>query len=207
MEPSHFAANARQRRHAVFLRLLDDLPHPISVLDVGGTVDYWRTVGFHPDVDVLLLNIFPQNNLPAGFKAIVGDARDLSSFPDKHFDVVFSNSVIGHVGGFAEQQRMAREIGRVGRRYFVQTPNHGFPLDWRTLIPGFHWLPASAQAWCFRSMSVGTYPRAPDAVTAKEWATRVRNLRRRELPVCFPGATVQNERVAGLTKSFIVIGR
>lgn len=83
-----------------------------------------------PGAKVTLLNVMPQ----AGIDAVLGDARDLSRYGDGEFDVVFSNSCIGHVGGFEDQLRMAREIRRVGRRYFVQTPNHGLPIDWRILV-------------------------------------------------------------------------
>ena len=49
-------------------------------------------------------------------------------FPDGSFPVVFSNSVIEHVPK-ALQPAFAREIRRVGNRYFVQTPNRFFPIE------------------------------------------------------------------------------
>ena len=150
------------------------------------------------------MNQFPQDDLPSNFSFVIGDARDLSRYPDQSFDLVFSNSVIGHVGDFLEQRRMAREIQRVGRRYFVQTPNHGFPVDWRTLVPFFHFLSPRLQAWCFERMAVGTYPRAADRDKATELAHRIRNVRRYEIPDLFPGATVRNELVFGFTKSFMI---
>ena len=70
-----------------------------------------------------------------------GAARDLSRYSDREFDVVFSNSVINVVGDIWDQERMAKEIGRVGKRYFVQAPNRGFLVDWRTLVLCFHLLP------------------------------------------------------------------
>ena len=41
-------------------------------------------------------------------------------FGEREFDVIFSNSVIEHVGQFADQQRMADEVRRVGEGYWVQ---------------------------------------------------------------------------------------
>jgi hypothetical protein len=99
--------------------------------------------------------------------------------------------------------RTASEIRRVGRCYFVQTPNHAFPIDWRTMVPMFHFLPAAAQTWCFERARVGTYRRARDRIEALHWASRVRNIRRRELALLFPGGTVVHERFGGFTKSFI----
>ena len=98
----------------------------------------------------------------------------------------------------------AREIRRVGVRHFVQTPNHGFPIDWRTLVPGFHFLPATLQAWCFQRFPVGRYARVDDWQAALELATRIRNIRKEDLPVFFPDSKVVCERFLGLTKSFMI---
>jgi Methyltransferase domain len=199
------AARARQRRHELFKRLLDRMPSPISLLDVGGTLAYWQAVGLpsRDNVQIMLLNMEGEPVRPP-FTSVSGDARDLSRYADRSIDVVFSNSVIGHVGSFADQQRMAREIRRVGRRYFVQTPNHGFPIDWRTMVPFFHLLPAPGQAWLFERMRVGTYRRATDREEALHWASRIRNVRRHELSVLFPDGQVVEEKMGCLTKSFIV---
>ena len=168
-------------------------------------MEYWRAVQlpFEREARIELLNTFEQQ-VAAPYKSVVGDARDLSRYGDGEFDVVFSNSVIGHVGSFSDQQLMASEMRRVGRYFFLQTPNHGFPLDWRTLVPFFHFLPVEVQAWCFERFSVGAYCRAGSRAEAIHWASRVRNIRRRELALLFPGGTVVHERFGGFTKSFIV---
>jgi SAM-dependent methyltransferase len=197
--------HARRRRHALFTRLLSTLPRPVRILDVGGTMAYWDALGVPPGpgVQIDLLNVAVEP-VRSPFTSVAGDARDLSMFADQSFDVVFSNSVIGHVGGLSDQLRMASEIRRVGRHYFVQTPNQGFPIDWRTMVPFFHFMPPGLQAWLFERTGVGTYRRARDRAEALHWATRVRNIRRGEVSQLFPGATIVSERVSGLTKSFIV---
>lgn len=53
----------------------------------------------------------------------------MKQFQDNEFDAVFSNSVIEHVGDYEAQRQMANEIMRVGKRYFVQTPNFYFPIE------------------------------------------------------------------------------
>jgi SAM-dependent methyltransferase len=197
---------ARQRRHRLFTGLLPALDRPLKILDVGGVHDYWKRAGDTAPMhaNIVLFNVFSQSDLPANFSSVVGDARDLSRYADRQFDVVFSNSVIGHVGSPQDQLRMAREICRVGVRHFVQTPNHDFPIDWRTLVPGFHFLPASAQAWCFQRFPVGRYAKVDDWHVALELATRIRNVRKADLPVFFPDSKVVCEKFLGLTKSFMI---
>jgi len=202
----HLEEKVRKDRHLLFVDLLSRIGKPFTILDVGGSYDYWRKTDYEAlgNVRIVLLNLFQQDDIGPPFSAEVGDARDLSRYSNQEFDVVFSNSVIGHVGGFADQMRMAREIRRVGKRYFVQTPNHGFLIDWRTLVPCFHFLPAPLQAWCFRHFSVGTYGKIADLATSLEIASRIRNIRRRELQLLFPESTVVPERYLGMTKSFMI---
>lgn len=192
----------RHKRMALFLRLVSGVPKPATLLDVGGTTDFWRDcipAGF----SITLLNLFGQQAV-GDMTVLVGDGCDLTRFKDKSFDIVFSNSVLCLVGGWERQKQMAGEIQRVGRRYFVQTANQNFPLDWRTLVPFFHWLSPSAQAWCFQRMPVGRYKKAQNATEAVEWATRVRDLTAAQCRTLFPEATIVCERAAGLTKSLIL---
>jgi len=51
---------------------------------------------------------------------VKGDPRNIN-FPDEIFDVVFLKFVMEHIGGFEDQKKMADEIRRVGKRYFVQS--------------------------------------------------------------------------------------
>jgi len=59
---------------------------------------------------------------------LLGDALDLR-WPDKYFDAVYSNAAIEHVGDFDSQKRMAAEVMRVGKRWFVTTPNRWYPFE------------------------------------------------------------------------------
>ena len=151
----------------LFLDLARCVSRPATLLDVGGTVTFWH--GRVPDgFAITLLNLFDQDPVDS-VKVMIGDATSLTRFESDSVDIVFSNSVLGHVGDWARQQQMASEIRRVGRRYFVQTPNQGFPLDWRTMIPFIHWLPAEMQAWLFQRIRVGRYPRVKILAQLINW--------------------------------------
>lgn len=78
-----------------------------------------------------------------GFRAMIADGCQLP-FADQSFDVVFSNAVIEHLTPEG-QQRMAREIARVGRSWFVTTPNFWFPVEMHHKLPLFQFLPLGVQ--------------------------------------------------------------
>lgn len=62
-------------------------------------------------------------------------------FPDKSFDICWSNAVIEHVGDFERQLLFLREIDRVSKNAFITTPNRFFPVEVHTRTPFLHYLP------------------------------------------------------------------
>lgn len=205
---SSLAQRFRSQRFQLFEQLLASVPRPVRVLDVGGTSNFWRAVGADHlvrdgDIELVLLN---RDTDPAPLEGVTihpGDATDLSEFDDGAFDVVFSNSVIEHVGGHAEQAAMAREVRRVGRAYWVQTPSYWFPIEPHFHLPGFQWLPNSLRKRIVMRFDTGWYRRIDDPARAEELVTRIKLLRGREMRTLFPGATLHRERVLGLTKSYV----
>lgn len=196
----------RNKRAKLLNKYLKTLKSPIRVLDVGGTMDYWRFINYskYNDFECTLLNIEEVTNLDNGFKFTFGDACDLSIYRKNEFDLVFSNSVINLVGNFERQKKMANEVKRVGKCFFVQVPNKYFPIDWRTLVPFFHFLPIKIQAWFFRTMRVGLYRKISDYKQSIIRAKRVRDLTKKDLIDLFPEASIIPETVFGITKSYIV---
>jgi hypothetical protein len=202
-----FAYKARRKRLEHLLAVIDRAPKPLTILDVGGTDVFWKTMDLaeRDDLNFTVLNIFPAEQPDERFRWIVGDARDLSQFGDGEFDLVFSNSVIEHVGGPADQQRMADEIRRVGKRYFVQTPNRYFPIEPHFLFPGFQFLPERTKVFLLKRFQLGWFPKAKTHEEAVGYAREIQLLSRKEFGAMFPEARLIDERVAGLTKSFMAV--
>jgi len=70
---------------------------------------------------------------------------DLQLNQDGEFDLVFSNSVIEHVGDFERMRQFVHEARRVAKSYWIQTPSKWFPIEPHCGMP-FWWLLASAPA-------------------------------------------------------------
>ena len=66
-------------------------------------------------------------------------------FPDQSFDLVFSNAVIEHILGPGRQEQFAKEIMRVGKSWFVTTPNFWYPFETHHHLPFFQFLPRPVQ--------------------------------------------------------------
>ena len=198
----------RRRRMQRFVRECR-ITADTRVLDIGGTPDNWEFVAIPPRL-VLLNMPRAKAELAGAAQWVAGDGRSLP-FRDSAFDVVFSNSVIEHVGDAASQQRFASEVARVGRTYWVQTPNRWFPVEQHLLTPFVHWLPKRWQAAVVRRFTVWsalTRP-TPDRrdFYIEHFLRDIRLLSGRQVQALFPGARIVRERFLGLTKSLIAVRR
>ena len=199
----------RARRFEFFRGLLDTVPRPVRILDVGGTEAFWHPTGLldDPDLEITICNLSPGDDSVEGrVRFLECDACDLAVFDDDSFEVVFSNSVIEHVGDLGRMGEMAQEVMRVGQRFFVQTPSRHFPLDPHFPFPFFQFLPVPARAVLLRVLPLAWVGRIHDPGHAREVATSVRLLSERELRGLFPGAGIYKERLFGLTKSLTAYG-
>ena len=172
-----------------------------AVLDIGGGGAFnWTMVPERPKLTILDVYVHP--NHVAWATNVVGDGCKME-FGSAAFDIVFSNSVIEHVGGKERQKQFAAECVRCGRGYFVQTPNKWFPLDTHTLLPFAHWLP---QRWFRKFLRF-----APRFVFFKSDPgdmadfSNMRLLSKRDMQELFPGAEIIEEKFCGITKSLIAI--
>ncbi|MGH8746241.1 MAG: methyltransferase domain-containing protein [Burkholderiales bacterium] len=201
------ATRLRRQRFQILVNMLHERPGPVRLLDIGGTQGYWdmmlTSVALPPTLHVTLLNLEVTPVARRNFTATAGDARAMPQFADKQFDIVFSNSTIEHVGTWADQERMAREVRRLGRQYCVQTPNRYFPIESHFVFPCFQFLPLVLRVWLAQHFALGSYPRIPDRQTALREIASIRLLSRAEFQRLFPEATLYDEKYYGLTKSFV----
>ncbi|BCA54780.1 hypothetical protein W02_19200 [Nitrospira sp. KM1] len=62
---------------------------------------------------------------PEGIPVTICTLEDMSCFPDKQFDFVYCSHVLEHV---ADPERACRELMRIGKRGYVETPTRGKDL-------------------------------------------------------------------------------
>ncbi len=201
------ATRLRKKRTAFFEKLLVPLERPIQVLDLGGTELFWKMIDLtgNDEIIISLLNLEKTSTSLPNCRSIIGDARRLD-FENDSFDVVFSNSVIEHVGNYEDQRQMAEEVCRVGKRYFVQTPNRYFPIEPHFVLPFFQFLPIGLKIGLIRKFNLGWFSRTPNYTSARQIVESIRLLDRREFIQLFPVAKIYEEKIFGLTKSFIAYG-
>jgi len=203
-----WSAKLRQKRFSIFTNLLSDsMNDDLSILDVGGDELYWENMDFiKSGINITLLNLNKKITKHDNMISIVGNACNMSEFKDKSFDFIHSNSVIEHVGSFNDQSKMAAEVQRVGKSYFLQTPNYYFPIEPHFLIIGFQFMSVKMRAFLIRNLLKKTdeYGVVVDYKESISRAKSIRLLKKKELIQLFPKATIYEEKLFGFTKSFVV---
>lgn len=187
----------REARYSLFVDLCDVQPgHRILDAGAGGGRALER---FNETNEIVALDISPEQTpwlQRPNVSVIQGDATRMP-FPDRSFDVVFSNSVIEHIPRVL-QPAFAAEVRRVGKRYFVQTPNRHFPIEPHYQFPLFQFLPSRIQRFINRHVTLGWREKG-------NWEP-VNLLTRRSLQQLFPDAEIHREKLFGLTKSLMAVG-
>lgn len=216
----------RNARHFVFMSAVvdgflgpDSAPRsgrPISVLDAGGSSIYWIERGVADDdrFRITVLNLddaeFRKRQPHPRIAEVIGDVTKLSElYPPGSWDIVFSNSVIEHVGNLAAQRAMADGVRQVADAYFIQTPNRRFPLEPHFVEPMYlsplchPRMPQALRLWAAaRTASGGS---TPDET--RQIVDSIRLMNKPELMACFPDAQLAPEKFHGLVKSWMVYRR
>lgn len=183
------------------------------LLDIGGTALFWRETRL--PLHLTLLNLastateFSEaaQGSESGEGSLTFVAGDACALPmaDGAFDIVFSNSVIEHVGTWERQQAFAREARRVGRRLWVQTPAREFFIEPHLIAPFIHWLPRSWQRRLIRRCTLRGWVDRFTPAEVDAFLAEVRLLTISEMQTLFPDCTILRERFLGMTKSYIAV--
>lgn len=206
-DPKSLANKFRLKRIKIFEVLIKDLPRPVKILDAGGTVNFWEQVGYagNDDFEITIVNIeIPGRIKYKNINPVYGDVTELSMFKDKSFDIVFSNSVIEHIPTAAGRQQMADEIQRVGKFYFVQTPNYYFPFEPHFLLPLFQFYPENFKIFLLTHFNIGWFKKCENKNEALKLLEENRLLKLKEFKSYFKNSKIIFEKYLLLNKSIVL---
>ncbi len=179
------------------------LKSDMLVLDVGGAEFNWDLLPERPRL--ILLNLGDQVRSKLAWAGVIGDGRRLP-FKAEPVDLVYSNSVIEHLGTWENQQMFAAECRRLGCPYYVQTPNRRFPIEPHYFAPFIHWLPRAVRRHLIRYFTPWGWLTHPTSAECDAMISEIRLLTRKELQALFPDAEIWDERILGLAKSLTAVG-
>ncbi len=215
-------ASARRRRKKTFHENFS-INKETKILDLGsqdGTHinELLKGADFTPEnIFIADINLSPleAGEKKYGFNKVLIPENGKIPFDDGYFDIVFCSSVIEHVTAnksdvlagidskdFTDiarkrQDEFAGEIKRLGKSYFVQTPNKYFLIESHSWLPFLGHFP--------RFMQVGILK-----ITNKFWVKKTHPdwllLTYSDMEKLFPDAKILCEKWLFLNKSFIAVG-
>lgn len=199
-EAPSFGTRLRAQRFEMFLRRFPSIGD-MRVLDLGGTVTHWMHHDARP-ASVVVLNIDDQQTDLDWVTVVHGDACDPpAAVTRERFDLVYSNSVIEHVGGHARRFQFAEVAQERASAHWIQTPYRYFPIEPHWIFPGLQFLPTAA-----RARLAPLWPLAPAHPTGRQAVgdvLEIELLSKTEFSFYFPESVIVKETFAGLTKSLI----
>ncbi|MCH7643736.1 MAG: class I SAM-dependent methyltransferase [Myxococcales bacterium] len=175
-----------------------------TVLDVGGTPYNWEQIGARFPITLLNSEPLAADGLGAHYTLVQGSGTRLD-FPDRSFDIAFSNSVLEHVGSLDAQRAFAKELRRVGRQLWVQTPARSFFFEPHLLTPFIHFLPLSWQRRLVRNFTLWGWITRPSRASVDRMLGELRLLDYATFRELFPDCEIHRERFFGFTKAFVAV--
>ena len=198
----------REKRFKFFIEQLNkvkaEMPNrPVRILDIGGLEVYWERMNYlnTGDIHITLLNLEKVDTKSNNVISVKGNATNLSEYKDHEFDIVHSNSVIEHLYSKDNHKKMANEAMRVGKYYYVQTPNYWFFLEPHWIFPFFQWLPFGTRVFLTRHFNLGHYKKIPNKDAAKKLVSEINLITESEMKKLFPDGKIYREMFMGMTKS------
>jgi len=215
------SARARQRRAALF-RAAFGLDGETRILDLGSesgsnihtVLEGTPVAPANTYIADINRDLIETGARQFGFQPVLVGENGKLPFPDGYFDIVYCSSVIEHVTlpknevwstksgkefrerSLAHQRSFAREIQRVGRQFFVQTPYRWFFIESHSWLPFVGWLPRELILPILKA-SRKFWPKW----TTPDWHL----LNKRQLAGMFEGAEIRDEKWCGLTKSIMAV--
>jgi hypothetical protein len=197
------AERMRLRRWEFIQRHLPELAE-MKVLDLGGTMHWWQHAQVRP-AHVTMVNLEASDADAPWLTAITGDACHADELvAGQSFDLVFSNSLIEHVGGHQARSVLAQVIRTLAPRYMVQTPYRYFPVEPHWLFPGMQFLPMPVRRAIAPRWPLGHTHGWPPAQAASE-VMYTELIGATEMRTYFPDGKLYWERFLGLPKSMTVV--
>jgi hypothetical protein len=172
----------------------------LTVIDLGGFSAFWLGVDPHPR-HVTVVNLDTDDPPVEWIDAVQADA---CTYAGPSADLVVSNSLIEHVGGYSRRQSLAANVARLAPRYWVQTPYRYFPVEPHWLFPGFQFLPLWARTEVGLRWNRG-HIRSATRQDSRREALWVELIGISEMQALFPDAHIWREKWAGLTKSIVAV--
>lgn len=197
------AARARERRAAVLRNTFPDVER-MRVLDLGGRPQTWSELR---PAHVTVVNLEPSEmkHAQSWCRTVAGDACDPHLLSGESFDLVFSNSVLEHVGGHAKRVQFAANVHRLGLKHWIQTPYRYFPIEPHHLVPGLQWIPRTAQISVIQRWPLSHSGAIKDRGRATNVALWTELVSVTEMCHYFPRSLILRERYAGMVKSLIAV--
>jgi hypothetical protein len=202
--PRSLGGRSRNLRWKTFRAHFPEI-ESMSVVDLGGTVDYWMRAPVQPrSVHVLNLQERP-SAIPDWITVDVADATDPALLSRAGaYDLVYSNSVIEHVGGHQRRKAFAANVAALADRHWIQTPYRYFPVEPHWVCPGMQFLPLSMRARLGLHWPL-VHTRPADMKSAIAAQLSVELLDITAMRHYFPNSQIVYDRLAGLVKSVIAV--
>jgi len=167
------------------------------ILDLGGGPASFFAEKFPKREQVILVDIdyrlaLKAKTKQANLNVLVADGGNLP-FANQGIALTICNSVIEHVD---RPDKLATEIQRVSKAYFLQTPNGRFPFETHSFIaiPFYNFIP---WAWLKKRL-------CQLFGASFEYVSSVHYVPEQELRHLFPKAQLSYEKFLGLHKSFYI---